>query len=307
MIDLPPPLPPMAPANFGPIPSQNPRSTFHQKAASASWIGFVAACFAGIAMNQTPPPTYRETYLGYIAAKLAVTGILVLGGMASGIIALTGISKHGKKKIIAPAITGIVLNSFFVATVVVLVPLLGHVKADAQRNIQAAATPRVTPQKAADMLVNAPGWVGAAAVEGTTVMVVEVPRGTLISQGINQSFGRDLLCLYLIVNNSRGKEPVTIKAADVSVVLKDGSTQSAMSPQNLFAAAPQKGPDLESAYPDTITVAGGEAKQSTIAAFLPPTIDSAEIEDVLIQVNGNPHTITGRYMDVGEKTRVLRH
>ena len=80
------------------------KAPFAQQAAKGSWASFiVVVLMLGIGRSSGS------------AAILDMAGIiLAVMGIMAGIIALCGIRKHGVKKILAPALVGIVLNGFLV-------------------------------------------------------------------------------------------------------------------------------------------------------------------------------------------------
>lgn len=77
--------------------------SFAHQAATLSWICPASIFLLSIASKQAGlPPLVRD-----LAAL-----VLMLGGFSFGIIALFGISKHGTKGILLPAIVGIIISGF---------------------------------------------------------------------------------------------------------------------------------------------------------------------------------------------------
>ena len=74
-------------------------------AAKASWAAFVVVI---VMLMFSGSVQAAKAILDLVAIILAVVGVL------SGIVALFGISKYGIKKILWPALVGIILNGFLV-------------------------------------------------------------------------------------------------------------------------------------------------------------------------------------------------
>jgi hypothetical protein len=77
-----------------------PATTFAHQAARASWIGPIIIFLLFAFAHQ-------------VAARLVlelIALVLIVAGIGLGIAALFGIRQHGRKGILAPALTGLVLN-----------------------------------------------------------------------------------------------------------------------------------------------------------------------------------------------------
>ena len=92
-------------------------SNFPQQAAKASWIIPLLALGMMVISNsvmKSPGAQLNPLILGGFIVLLFLVGILL------GIISLCGIKKYGKQGILAPAITGIVLNLVFLSLLVMI-------------------------------------------------------------------------------------------------------------------------------------------------------------------------------------------
>lgn len=289
----------------GPMPPANSKPTFHQQAAKASLVAPIIAVALDFFTNQAgrQPAGGADRWSGLVVGIIAFC--LILAGFVLGIIALFGIRTQGKQKILVPAIVGISLNGFFVALGAVAFLVAVHLSHGLKAASSQTARAPVTAQEVSDSITKSPGWVGKSTRDGVVVVVISVPPGTPLSAEIKDAFGGDHLCMSVAVSNAQGSEPVTVNAADLSVVMKDGTIHAALSPEEMFAAAPLNGPQLRSAYPSTATVAAGAAKEASVAAFLPPEVDPSQIDHAIVLLDGKPLTIPGRFLSVEEKAANL--
>lgn len=99
-MNQPPPIPASAPP---PIPD-SAGSKRYQQFARASWLSVVIACGANI-LIQANNPGSSSSELRIILGVLF--GVLALAGIVSGVIALFGVSRYGRKGILRPALIGL--------------------------------------------------------------------------------------------------------------------------------------------------------------------------------------------------------
>jgi hypothetical protein len=78
-----------------------PKLNLFQNCAQASWVGSVL-----VSVMLSSNKSGSKTILDIIVI------ILVLMGTIGGVVALCGISKHGIKKILIPALVGLLMNGF---------------------------------------------------------------------------------------------------------------------------------------------------------------------------------------------------
>ncbi|HEY3897300.1 MAG TPA: hypothetical protein VGM54_01735 [Chthoniobacter sp.] len=103
MTPLPPPPPPPLPFAPPPLP-ESKGSTSLRALASYSWVSIVLSLIVHLslrgALNQGAAKENAR-------AMAIVAGFFVITGVLAGIIALLGIRRHGRKGLLAPAVTGI--------------------------------------------------------------------------------------------------------------------------------------------------------------------------------------------------------
>ncbi|HEY2585533.1 MAG TPA: hypothetical protein VGI81_07210 [Tepidisphaeraceae bacterium] len=238
----------------------------------------------------------------------AVNMCLILGGLAFGIIALFGIRRHGRDKILAPALVGIGLNGFFVVTSVVAIIVLAHLRATSARAGGASggiSAPPITTEQVRDSIEKSPGWAGHAQVGGASVVVLSVAGDTPLAREAREAFGTNGQPMDLVIDNATGRSDFTLDAADFSVVLKDGSTRAALAPDDLLRSAKVDNEELMAAYPWKAKVPAGSAKQAAMMLFLPADVDPVQIEHATILHDGKRVMIPGKFLSVVEKAANL--
>jgi hypothetical protein len=115
--------PPPPPSQPEPFPVQAAKFSLY-----VPIVIVVLNCVLNSTLNK-PNDTAASTSMNHVA--LLLIGILcqlgLVAGLVLGIVALFGIKKHGAKRILPRAITGILLNAFFLAAsiaVLVMAPYL---------------------------------------------------------------------------------------------------------------------------------------------------------------------------------------
>ena len=110
-----------------------------------------------------------------------------------------------------------------------------------------------------------------------------------------------------IVTNQAGRPPGgnADRWSGLVISLKDGTTYAALSPDDMFAAAPLNGPQLRSAYPASATISPGAAKEATVAAFLPSEVDPTQVDHAVVVLDGKPLIVPGKFLSAEEKAANL--
>jgi hypothetical protein len=86
-------------------------SFFHQ-AAKASWLAPAIAVIANFVLRNAEKLDQRVAIIGLLLVLLYGLGLIL------GVVAMTGIPKHGRRGILVPALIGIVVNTGILALVV---------------------------------------------------------------------------------------------------------------------------------------------------------------------------------------------
>jgi hypothetical protein len=302
----PPPIPPAPLAYAGPMPPSEPsgKANFSQQAAQASWLAPIIAFVLNLFTNAAPDRNLGSSNLYLHIIILIINVCLIALGLVFGIVALCGIRRHGKYRILTPAIVGISINGFFILLIAAALMVAGVARSRASgraRSVGVPARAPVTVQQARDSMEKSPGWVGNTTKDGAFIVVASIGADTPLGQEMKDLFGTDRLAFAIVVNNSAGTAPITVNASDFSVVYKDGTIHPAISPDQVFKAARLNANTLKAAYPPSVSIAARAPAASSVAAFLPVDIDPAQIDHATVIVHGKLLTIPGKFQSVEEK------
>jgi len=80
------------------------KPSFFQQAAKASWLAPIVAVVANLLLRNLDKFDERQAIIGIML--LLLYGL----GLTLGIVAMAGISKHGRRGILVPALIGILVN-----------------------------------------------------------------------------------------------------------------------------------------------------------------------------------------------------
>lgn len=314
----PPPLPPRAPPPVMPLGYSGPATAllppgkipFAQQAARASWVAPVIALGLGCLTNtarQDPSHTSRT-------AELLIGGVnvcLILTGFVLGIVALFGIRRYGREKILAPALTGIILNGFFVAIFGLGIVALVHMRAIAAKSAAppggfgGLSAPPITTEQVTDSIERSPGWVGTAQVGGAAIVALSVAADTPLAREVREAFGTDGQPMDVVIDNTAGRADFTLDPGDFSVVLKDGSTRPALAPDDLLRTAKLDKRQLMAAYPWSAALPAGAPNKAAILLFVPADVDPAQIDHAEIVRDSKRVTVLGQFLSVEQKAANL--
>lgn len=137
-MNVPPPLPP----RLAPRPPDS-RKPFAAQAAQASVFAPLAAVVVSVMVN-VGEGIGSSSSAKVITAALSI--LLIVLGLALGVIALFGIRRHGRKGIMANAIAGVCINGLLIAFMLLSIPIYMKAAARAkQMRSEQSADQRHTP------------------------------------------------------------------------------------------------------------------------------------------------------------------
>ena len=282
----------------------------YQQAAKFSWmapcVAFLLGCCTVGARGASP------------AVSLGIGGLqllLILGGLGAGIFALFGAKKHGSAGVVAPAVVGIVLNTLIIGVNVVLITMLMSGKIPLGKPPAAAggggggggaagtAAPRTrqqVEQQGEDAFLKEAGWVGVLQHRGAVVTLVTVPDSTPIAAELLGNLKTPVSLLVVGVDNSRGGDSFSLDPAGSTLALTDGTTQELPDVPTVLRSARTDRAQFVRQFSPPFEVLPGRQLVGKFM-FLPPGSDPSKIASVSVKIDGEPVTVTGRYMTAEEK------
>ncbi len=103
------------------------KATFFRNAAKYSLFAPLIVFGLGIVLDQGVKPSVDPSTYRMFAIGIGITNlILLLFGFMSGIVALCGIKKYGKEKILWRGIAGLLICGFFLSAALLIIPVILH-------------------------------------------------------------------------------------------------------------------------------------------------------------------------------------
>ena len=280
----------------------------YQQAAKFSWmaplVAIVLGCCTVGARSASP------------AVSLGIAGLqllLILGGLGAGIFALFGAKKYGSAGVVAPAVTGIILNTIIIGLNVVLISMLMSGKfappntagggGGAGGAAGTAATPRTrqqVQQQGEDAVMKEAGWVGVLQHRGAVITLVTVPDSTPVAAEMLRNLKAPVSLLVVGVDNSRGGDSFSLDPAGSALTLTDGTTQELPDVPTVLRSARTDRAQFVRQFSPPFEVMPGRQLVGKFM-FLPRGTDASKIASVSVKIDGQPVEVTGRFMTAEEK------
>jgi hypothetical protein len=278
--------------------------SFPQQAARASWIAPCIALGLGVVsnsvLNNGHPRGSAENTAQMVVG--GVTVLMIVTGLVLGVIALFSVRRHGREKILTPAIVGVCINGVMVGLLAMGVLFaISIAKRTRARAAALAPASSISVQEANESITKSPGWVGQVMADRTRLVVASVGPDTPMGREIKDDFATDGLAMLVMIDNSAGRETMAVDASDFSVILNDGSTRPAVSPETLLQHTRFDKRQLMAAYPWTAAIPAGTAGFRDLIAILPPGVGADQIDRVVVTHDDKRIAIIGRVLTVEEK------
>lgn len=261
---------------------------FVRQAARASWVAPLLACIISYIHSLTD---YKEPPEGN-KVIIAVLLLFIVAGLALGIIAILGTRKHGRNGIMKPAIIGIVVNLFFILLVVSL--FVGATRESSSENRQLAL----------DAFLKYPSWYGTTKLQDTIVTVSSLNDSSQVARGLNMNFMMNVSVLFIRVDNSAGKNKLTVDPSSLRLNVADEKVQPSLPTRTVLQTAKKNKEKLLKQYSGPFQIASGEQLTQCIA-FIPYGFDMSKVISISLLVDGHDILVKGAYMTSAQKAQNL--
>jgi hypothetical protein len=310
----PPPLPttppvPVAPLGYAqPIPVVPRTDTIYHQAAKAAWVAplimFALSCLITGAMGHNDQDN-RPVRL--VQGVLSI--LLIVGGLACGIVAMCGIRRYGKSGILVPAIVGLLINGLLVS-LVGLGFVAGFRSAARARTVvvgggagsaRVAPAPITSPQSA----LRQTGWMGVAATDtGCTVGGLAMAEPHRDTTALKSIFTTPCSIVVLWFDNRQGSGPVTVDTDGATLRMEDGTTVNALRTRDVLSTAKEDRAQFLAKNSPPYRVSPGVNMEGQFL-FVPTGVDLSRATYLYLTVDGKPMAIPGRVFTAQEKTDAL--
>jgi hypothetical protein len=266
---------PPAPSNSSP-PNGRPLT---RDLAVAAWVApLVALLLNGLAWSS-------KAGSGQWAAKLA-SALLVLGLIAS-ILALFGVSKHGRRGILMPALCGLLLAAAMFAFSAIYV--------------RRSAPP---PVAADDPFLGFPGWYGEGFVQKCRLSFASINDDSPLAHRFNQAVTNPVSILTVALDNTNGTNSIVIQPASIHLVLPDRTAVVSIPPETVLSGARTNAEALLARFGGAITVPPGQQVMDR-SAFFPHGTDFSKIAGVGVKIGDKDFLFPGKVLSVAEKKAIV--
>ncbi|HET6250861.1 MAG TPA: hypothetical protein VFE47_24435 [Tepidisphaeraceae bacterium] len=270
------------------------KPNFSQQAAKFSWAAPLAALLIGSCINAGKMEQMTSIVMGGFNA------LLILTGLAMGIIALFGMRRHGRDRVLVPAIIGICINGIMVLAMGTMFLVVAHGAKAAKVAAARAAAPRIiTAQDQDEAVFVHDGWAGEATSGKTELTLVQVEPLSNMDRQIQLTNPVRSRILILFIDNSANQNSVTIDTATTKLVDIDGNTLPSLSSDKLsgnFAATAS----LFGKYGRPAVIPAKTA-DVILGVFVPPDVNFKTLKQISVVVDGQELIIPGGIVTGAQK------
>jgi hypothetical protein len=282
-----------------PLPQQAPRrNSFYDQAAKASWRAPILAFLFGFCtMSMRDKDRTAALIMG------SANGLIILIGILATLVALYGGIVRRVKGVIVPAVIGLIVNGLIIFAIVSVFFAgfkLSQLKVQQARQ-QALADAERQGHDAAEKY---PGWIGFIKLPGgATIGITEMNSDAPMSREIKSMFLMPCMILNLAADNSSGSAPVVLDPDSAEFHFNDGRVLKAIDTRSVFSTAHEdRDKWMTKAGPRTAPARG---KMVDGMLLLPDGTSLVDLTEIVINIDGRPLAIPGRYLSVAEKTDLM--
>ena len=285
---IPPPLSPC---------SADKNTFFHQAARASFWAPIVALAIGLFTASQREKDPAMTMVIGVL------NSLLIAGGLALAVIALIGMRKVGRQRILGYALAGLIINALVVVSMVIIWITVRDLrqKLDAK---QAAAQVVADRKAGEDSILGFPGWVGAGHVGAAELVICSINANSPMARVLNAELTSPVGLMVISVQNG-ASSAVQIDCASVELVAAGQEPVRALTNDAFFAMFRKESQRWRSRYEDPRVVPPNSKIQDGIAA-IPLQVDLAKIAFVRLRVDGQTVEIPGRILSVLEKQEAAK-
>jgi hypothetical protein len=266
------------PASAGPT-STDSGAKLHRDLARIGWIAPLLAILVSLGLAAAKVP---------LDSKLrAIPSVFIVIGGITAIVALFGVSKHGRPGILVPGALGLLLNAILFTGAMVM-----------QRQLQSAVRPG-----APDPFFDYPGLWASAPVSQCQISFASIHDESASSRTFNDWLSNSVSIVSIAVDNTRGTNTVTLEPSSVHLVLADRTTLAGLPTELVLAMVRTNQAKLAQLLTGPIVVPVGQQKLEG-SAFFPRGTDYSRAVGVGVKINGKDYFIPGKFLSPQEKKQL---
>lgn len=295
---LPMPVPPAeSMPHQGTSRSPDKSTFFHQAARASFWAPIVALAIGLFTASQRDQDRSMAMFIGVL------NSLMIVGGLVLAVIALIGMRKVGRRRILGYALAGLIINSLLVVSMVDIWRAAKDLrqKLDAK---QAAAQAAVDHKAGEDSFLSFPGWVGTTHVGATEIVIYSMDPNSPVGRLWNSELTSPVGLMLVSVRNG-ASSPVQIDCGSVELVAAGQEPIRALTNDAFFAMFRNEPQKVRSRFGDPRLVSRNSKMNDGITP-IPLHTDFSKIAFARIRIDGQTVEIPGRLLSVLEKQQVLK-
>ena len=229
----------------------------------------------------------------------SIQGLMLIAGIALGIVALLGIKKHGKEGIIGKAISGIVLNLAVISLIVA-----GILKARERAHLRKEKAKADLEEQGRQSYFQFKSWSGYYVSDSVKYAFNTLPDNSPVSKTFNDNFKNKVSFSQLVIVNE-SQEELIIDTSKFKIKLLDGNFESFIPAEKILNSAIEDRDKLKSYFlgPHRIKPL---SKYMNVMLFTPMGYNWENVASITIDVNGKEFEIEGRIFTEDEKKQLQK-
>jgi hypothetical protein len=250
--------------------------------AHASWLLPCAGLAVLGLVDRLAPPTR-------VAPPLA----LILGTVGAGATLALIARARGSAGMRREALLGLGANAL------VLVVMMTAVLAGQRARANAQEEAGRLKLAASTALSDEAGWSGTGGDGPVRLFAAQIDARNELARAVARSFNQPFTLVLVGVDNRAGTTDVTLDLSQVGIKLADGTVHAGLDRALLFAGARSRDREVQrhaAPYPVTRGTALSHA-----FAFLAPDEAMQDATELVVQLNGRPVVLRGRFVSAAEK------
>jgi len=274
-----------------------PPPGFLRLCAHGSWVLTIIMCAVAMVVFSS-----GSLWLGARMILVWVFRSAIVAALAMGVIALVWNRKYRRAGILASAVIGLLLNSLVILGVVAVALVVQRQLAAIAASRSSLITAASSAQHYADALSKDDHWLGNGELHGAKLKFRGFPDNSPLAKDLAANFsGRNSFAM-IYLDSSASLKDTAVDTADVSLHYNDGSIVKSLNPNRVLATARTNQLAWMTSFRSPVLFAAGTKTTRMATIFFPGGTDFSQVAFVVITVDGQPITRSGRFYTAAELT-----
>ena len=272
--------------------------SFYRNAAKTAWLSPVVAIALGYCASAGIKASGTTGPLVQLVLTL-VTGIFVLIGFFSAVIALLGMKSQGRQGILVPAAVGLAINGLLILAAVEVLSAARKVAAASEVHPQQQLA--AAEQDGRDSVLKYAGWVGALRTESGILTIGTLDDNSPTARMISDDLGTPCSLVMVATETGVGSAPPRIDPSSLKLSFNDGRFVEALDAHEVLGASHGAAAGAIARLQAPGKPQGDRVVSITLC-FIPRGLSFRNVSSVTLTVNGKTTRVPGRLLSAGEKS-----